>query len=263
MSSLRRAEPFLILISSLGSFIILFLFIPIASLFAMLNPQILAEVFTSPMYVDEVRGAFITTFLASGLATAVLLLCGIPLAYILARYSFPGKTVIESVLDIPLMIPHAVAGIMVLTAFGKRGLLGILTTNLGLAVDDSFWGIVAVMAFVSAPIMIDTVKAGFSSVDPMLEAVARSLGASRARVFVTVTLPLAYRSILAGTILSWARALSEVGAIIVVAYYPKTINVLILEYLNVYGLGYAIALAIPLTLLALALFIALRAVTRR
>ncbi len=258
MSLLGRAEPFLLTLSGLASLLICMVVIPIAALFLLTNPSTMTEVFIcNHMLATQARNAFITTFEASGIAAAILVALGTPLAYVLARYEFPGKLLVESLVDIPLMIPHVVAGIMVLMAFGRRGLLASLT-GVSVTIEDTFWGIVLAMTFVAIPLAVDTAKVAFQSIDPMLEAVARSLGASRWRAFTSVTLPLSIKGIAAGAILAWARALSEVGAILVVAYYPKTVNVLILEWLSVYGLKYAVALAVPLVLLSLALFTAFR-----
>ncbi len=259
MSSLLvKGEAFLVTLSALATLLICFIVVPIAALFLMVDPSTMAEVFGgNPMLASQARSAFIVTFKASLLSTTILLVLGIPLAYILARYDFPGKSVVESLVDVPLMIPHIVAGVMILMAFGRRGLIASLT-GIAPEIEDTFWGVVIAMAFVSIPLAVDTVKVAFQSIDPMLEYVARTLGASRFRAFVTVTLPLALKGVIAGAILAWARGLSEVGAILVVAYYPKTVNVLILEWLDVYGLRYAIALAVPFVLLTLALFTALR-----
>ena len=261
---LKAKHGFSIIASIAASLLILFLFIPLVALFALANIGVLSEAWISdPVLAREAWLALIRTIQASLLSSFILLLVGIPSAYLFARKSFPLKTLIESIVDVPLMIPHAVAGIMVLVAYSRRGLLGFLTSGLGLAVDDSFWGIVAAMMFVSAPIAIDTIRVAIESIDPVLEMVARSLGASQFRVFMTITLPLSLRGIATGFILSWARSISEVGAILIVAYYPKTINVLVMEWFNTYGLSYAVALSIPLVLMSIALFIAVRLVLRK
>jgi len=258
MSRLSKSEPFLIVTFGILSFFILILLIPMISIFLFFKPSIAKMVFMGQELAGEVKDALIITLEASLVSTLILTVLGIPSAYYLARKEFKGKSAIEGFLDVPLAVPHTVAGIMVLTGFSIRGLLGPLTASIGLRISDSFWGIVAVMLFVSSPLMIDTVKAGFYSINPMLEAVSRSLGASAISTFFKITLPLAWRSIISGIILSWARALSEVGAILVVAYFPKTFNILILEFLNEFGLPYAVALAVPYLLLTLALFIIMR-----
>lgn len=257
-------EKFLLTLSIAGSLLVFFLLSPVIALFISIDPDTLSQtLYRDPVLANEFRRALLVTLEASVLSTSILLVLGIPLAYILARKRFWGREFIESLIDVPLMIPHAVAGVMVLVAYGRRGLLGPITSWLGLAVDDSFWGIVATMAFVSAPIMIDTLKIGFRSIDPMLEYIGRSLGASPYKVFQTITLPLALRSILSGAILSWARALSEVGAILIVAYYPKSINVLVIEWFSTYGIRYAVSISLVLALLSLAVFTLLRLVVEK
>lgn len=262
--SIRRFEKFALLLSVSASVLILFLLTPLIAIFTLTDLHALEEaLIKNRMLSTEAWEAFAVTIKASLTASALLLVLGTPLAYLLARREFAGKYLVEALIDVPLMIPHAVAGIMILTAYGRGGLLGSLTTSLGMAVDDSFWGIVAAMAFVSAPILIDTVKVGIESVDPMVEMVARSLGAGPGKVFTSITLPLTLKSISVGFLLSWARSISEVGAILIVAYYPRSVNVLIVEWFNTYGLSYAIALSIPLVLLSVALFVVVRWVLRK
>ncbi|NPA98676.1 MAG: ABC transporter permease subunit, partial [Crenarchaeota archaeon] len=127
---------------------------------------------------------------------------------------------------------------------------------------DTFNGIILAMTYVSLPIMFDTLKIGFKAVNEELELVARSLGASKIKAFTTITLPLIKRNILAGSLLTWARAMSEVGSILIIAYYPKTINIVILEAFQTYGLKYAAILSAVLITISLVVFIALRMVYR-
>jgi molybdate/tungstate transport system permease protein len=256
------AEAGLILFSGLSSLLILFLALPIIALYLGLKPSTLGGILGSPALREEVVGGFKVALLASAAAVALLLILGIPLAYLLARYNFPGKRVLEGLVDVPLALPHVVAGVMLLEAYGSRGLAGPLLERVHVVVEDHFLGVVLVMAFVSAPLLVDTVKVGFQAVPESLGAVARTLGASRLRAFRDIALPLAARSIAAGSLLAWARGLSEVGALLVVAYYPKTVNILILEYLSVYGLPYAVALSALYAALALGVFASLRVVAR-
>jgi molybdate/tungstate transport system permease protein len=256
-------EPGLLALSALGSLLILYLLAPIMALYLGVEPGVLGEILSQPTLRGEVAGAFRVALEASLAAVGLLAVLGVPLAYTLARAEFPGKSVVEGLVDVPLALPHTVAGVMILEAYGRRGLLGPGLERLGVEVEDHFMGVVLVMAFVSAPLLVDTAKVGFQSVPPTLEAVARTLGASRLRAFRDVTLPLAARSIAAGALLAWARGLSEVGGLLVVAYYPKTVNILILEYLSVYGLPYAVALSALYAALTLAIFASLRVVMRR
>jgi len=261
--SLQRAEPFLVSLYTVSSFLIIFLFLPLIALFIKFNPEVARKIFSSPTMVEQIKEAFLTSIAASLLAVTILVVVGVPLAYILARHDFRGKSLVEALIDIPFVMPHAVAGIMILAAYSHRGIFGFLTSNIGIRIQDAFAGIVVVMMFVSAPLFIDTVKAGIAAIDPMLEAVARSLGASSLRAFIDIVIPMALRHIIAGIILAWARALSEVGALLIVAYYPITINILIIEYMNIYGLSYALVLSTLFASLAIALFVSLRVVIRR
>ena len=260
----NSTKGFLIGLSIASSLLLLFLLIPIVAIFALADFNVLSKALVRDRALArEAWSAFIVTLEASLISSLILLVFGIPLAYLLARKNFRGKYLVEGMIDVPLMLPHAVAGIMVLTAYSQGGLLGFLTRGIGLRISDSFWGIVTAMTFVSAPIFIDTVKVGIEAVDPMVELVARSLGATPRQVLTSITLPLTVRSIGAGFILSWARAVSEVGAILIVAYYPKSVNVLIIEWFNTYGLQYAIALSIPLVTISLGLFIIVKWVLRK
>jgi len=234
--------------------ILFFLAYPLLALALSVDPNLLGYAVKSTVAVK----ALMLTLEAATLSTVLLLVLGVPLAYVLARYSFRGKRFVEALVDLPLVIPHAVVGIMLLIAFGPRTSLGGLLESLGLVLESSFWAIVAVFTFVGAPLLVDSAKDGFASVDPSLEGVARSMGAGPARVFLTISLPLAARSVLTGALLAWARAMSEVGALLIIAYYPKTINVLVIEWFNTYGLGYAVALTAILLLISIAVFVILR-----
>lgn len=261
---LRRIEGFLlvfIIVSSLG---VLFILSPIIALFISVDPHVFSRVWLQDnLYSRQAYSALILTIQASMTSTLILLIIGIPLGYLLARHDFKGKQLIEALIDIPLMIPHAVAGIMVLLAYGRNGLLRDIVNNLGLVLENSFWGIVAAMMFVSIPIMIDTLKLGYEKIDVSIEFVARSLGANSWVVFRKITLPLLLPNIVVGFLLSWARALSEVGAILIIAYYPKTTNILIYEWFSTYGLKYATALSVVIVLLSLLVFTVLRVLFKK
>jgi len=257
----RGIEKFFILTYGLSSFTILFIISPIIAIYLMMDPKVFTyALFKNIELASEAWSSLALTFEASIISTTVLLVIGIPLAYSLARLNFRGKSLIESIVDIPLLTPHIVAGIMILAAFGRRGLLGVLTFG---GVEDTFIGIIIVMIFVSTPLMIDTIKTGIYLIDERLEHIARSLGADRLKVFKDIILPLSKDSILAGYILAWARAVSEVGALLIVAYYPKTVNIVIYEWFTTYGLKYAVALSIVLLSIFILLFMTIRIVYKR
>ena len=249
----------LVLAFAIASIVILiFLFYPFISLTLSTDKEALQFTLAS----EEATRALFLSLEASTVSTVILLGLGLPLSYILARFDFRGKGFVESLVDLPLVVPHAVVGIMILTAFGPSTPFGNILRSLGVVMEDSFWAVVAAFCFVSAPLLVDSVKDGFLSIDPYLEGVARSLGAGPWRTFITITLPLGIRGIFTGALLSWARAMSEVGSLLIIAYYPKTINVLIIEWFNNFGLRYSIALTLILLSISIAVFMLLRLVLR-
>ena len=247
----------LIVFAAVGSVIVLFLVIPVITCLAEGG----AYIGEAASDVDALDSIYVG-FHAGTVCSLVSLLFGTPLAYFLSRWRGSLSSFIQSIIEIPLAIPHSVAGIMLLLAYSSRSPIGSLLSNVGLIIEDSYWGIVFAMLFVSSPIYITTVKAGFDSIDVEIENVARTLGASRIKVFLEVTLPLSLKHILAGFILTLARAVSEVGAVMVIAYYPKIASVLVIERFLGYGLRSALALSALLALISLTIFVILRLIIR-
>ncbi len=219
-----------IIIQALASLMLIFIAYPIIASFTFVRPQDI-KFLTQEPYASQAISALSVTILGATLSTLLLLVLGVPLAYVLARYEFKGKRVLASLTSLPLVIPHAVAGILLLVSF----------KNLA----DSFPAVVITMAFVSAPLIINPLKEAFEKVEEE-ELVARSLGASTLKALLTVTIPSVWKELVASSILSWSRAVSEVGALLVFAYYPKTAGILVLEWLKLYGLNAAFALSLPL-----------------
>ena len=207
---------------------------------------------------SAVLRSILLSMYAGFLATLISLISGVPLAYILARYSFRGKGIIESVIDIPVVVPHTVAGIALLTVFGAHGLIGDPLSEV-VRFRDALPGIVVAMVFVSAPFLTNYAREGFSAVNPKLENVARSLGASRWTAFRKITLPLAAPHILTGSIMCWARAISEFGAVVIIAYYPMIAPTLIYDRFISQGLSASRPVAVLLILIILLVFVAVRA----
>jgi molybdate transport system permease protein len=168
---------------------------------------------TSELVLDSLRISAIT----SSVTLAVAILVGTPLAYLLARRQFRGKIFVDMLIDLPIVLPPTVAGVALLVTLGRRGVIGEPLDASGFDVAFTTTAVVLAQLFVSAPFYIRTVKAGFEAVEPVYEGVASTLGASPLRTFWRVTLPLAWPSIVAGAILCWARALSELGATLIFA----------------------------------------------
>jgi molybdate transport system permease protein len=152
------------------------------------------------------------------LSTLLILPFGIAIAWILARKSWPGKSIIETIVSLPLVMPPVATGLLLLKFLGKRGWLGsFLSKALDMDIVFTWRAVVVAMAVMSFPLLVRAARVAFEEVNPRMEQVARTLGASGFAVFFSVTLPLAIRGVIAGIVLAFARALGEFGATIVVA----------------------------------------------
>lgn len=212
----------------------------------------------------SVRDAIILSFEAGGIAAALSGVFGIPLAWLLSRYRFPGRSIVETIVDLPLTVPHVVAGIAILFVYGRRGLLGApLHDWFGLSFWSSLPGIVVAMLFVSSPYTVSTARIAFDGVDARLEKVSRSLGVGPWETLWRVVLPLAWRGLLAAVTLSYARAISEFGAVVLVAYYPMTSPVKIYNLFLSFGLPQAISMSFVVLVVSLCVFLVLRMLARR
>jgi molybdate/tungstate transport system permease protein len=241
-----------------GGLLVFFIILPILNLLLTTEPARVVSTALDP----EVQSALFITLSTAFIATLISLLLGVPLAYVLAREQFAGKALVEGVVDMPVVIPHTIAGIALLFIFGREGILGgPMKTHLNVTLSDSYWGIVLAMCFVGMPFVVNQCRDGFLKVDPRMEYVARSLGASYPGAFFRVTIPLMWRALLSSAIMTWARAISEFGSIAIIAYYPKTINTLLFEWYKFFGYTYTKPLASLLLLVALAVFVSLRAVS--
>jgi len=208
------------------------------------------------------RAIWLSVYTA-GIAALVAVFFGTPLAYVLARYSFTGKRIVEAIIDLPIVIPHPVIGIAILGIAGRNYWLGRILLNMGIRLMGSVTGIIVVLVFVGTPLYINSVKNGFESVSPRLESVARTLGAGARSTFFRVSLPLASRSMVVGYVMAVARSISEFGAVVVVAYHPMIAPVLIYERYEAYGLDYSQPVAFWLILVSLTLFLLLRMLAHR
>lgn len=153
----------------------------------------------------------------SSASTLIALVLGMPLAYLLARHRFAGRTLLEVLVDLPIVLPPSVAGIALLVAFGRRGLLGAALAPLGVSLPFTSAAVVLAQVFVAAPLFIRAARLGFNAVDAQLEEAAYTEGASQWQLFRHVMFPLTGRALFAGLVLCWARALGEFGATILFA----------------------------------------------
>jgi molybdate/tungstate transport system permease protein len=241
-------------LAGLGACLVLFVVGPLLRLLVESSPRSLAEA----LYDPELRASIVLTVLTASAATLLAAFLGIPLAYLLARRPFPGRRIVQGLVDLPVVIPHPVAGIALLLFLGRRSPLGGTLAQLGLEFVSHVPGIIAAMLFVSAPILVSGAREAFQAVDPQLERVARTLGDTGWSAFRRVTLPLASRGILAGSILAWARSVSEFGSIVILTYNPKVASIFIFDRFTAFGLQAAVPAAVILLLVALGVFVVIR-----
>ncbi len=239
----------------MASLLLLFLAAPILRLVAEGGAEGLSRLTSDA----ELRNSLLLTAFTATAATAIGVLGGTPLAWLLARREFPGRAVLSALLDLPLLIPHPVAGIALLLLLGRDSAIGGTALEMGLRIVGTPLGIIAAMLFVSAPLFVSGAREAFAKVDPRFEGVARTLGDHPWRAFRRVTLPLASRGLLASAVVMWARAVSEFGAIVILTYNPKVVSVLSYDRFTSFGLDEALPVAAALALLALVPLTLLRA----
>jgi molybdate transport system permease protein len=192
---------------------LLFIILPIAAVFLRVTPSELVSRLNTPAVIDSLK----LSLLASTVSTAVVLVLATPISYALARYDFKGRWFLDAVVDLPMVLPPAVAGLALLLAFAPRGLIGGVLASRGIILPGSIWAVVIAEVFVSSPFYIRASKAAFSGVNQRLIDSARILSASDTRVFLKVTFPLAWRGVFAGLVMCWARSLGEFGATLMFA----------------------------------------------
>jgi molybdate transport system permease protein len=247
MASAERPPVALWLASSA---LALYIALPLAALLLVVPPADLASHLGSPMALRALWLSVRTTLVATALAVVL----GTPLAYLLARYSFRGRDVLDTLVDLPITIPPVVAGVALLLAFGRRGLLGRHLEVLGVSVAFTTVAVVMAQLLISSPFFVKAARAGFEAVDTGLEAAARTLGASPWRVFWTVTVPLARPALVSGVVLAWARALSEFGATMMFAgNFPGRTQTLTLAVMTALESDLETAVAVSVVSLGLAL----------
>src|SRR5918999_1269451 len=237
-----------VVLAGLSACLVLFIVGPLLRLLFLASPESLAEALRDP----ELRDSIVLTMVTASVATLIAALLGVPLAYLLARRAFPGRRIVQGLIDLPVVIPHPVAGIALLLFLGRRSEVGSALANIGLEFVSHIPGIVVAMLFVSAPILVSGAREAFRSVDPQLERVARTLGDTAWGAFRRVTLPLAARGVLAGSILAWSRSVSEFGSIVILTYNPKVASIYIFDRFTTFGLQSAVPAAVILLLVALA-----------
>jgi molybdate transport system permease protein len=262
--ALRRQLPLVPLLAVPASLLTAFIALP---LIALVYRALSEEGFRDSLTSEFTLNALWLSLWTSSLTLVIALFMGLPLAYLLARTSFPGKRLVDSVVDLPIVLPPTVAGVALLVAFGRRGVFGDELSALGVSLPFTTAAVILAQLFVSAPFLIRSVKAGFESVDPSFEQVSATLGVSPLRTFWRVSLRLARPAIIGGSILCWARAMSELGATLIFAgnFSGRTQTMplaIITAFESSEGLAGALALSVILLVVAFILLFALRVVLR-
>jgi molybdate transport system permease protein len=245
------------------SLVVLFLGVPILA--------IIERAFGEGAFFETISSSGVTQALRLSLVTTtisliIMILIGTPAAYILSRANFPGRDVIDALIDLPIVLPPPVGGIGLLMAFGRRGILGSELEAAGVDIAFTTTAVIMAQIFVASPFYIRSAKAGFDSMDADLEAVAHTLGSSRFETFRRIAIPVAMPSLMAGAVMAWARALGEFGATIMFAGSfagrTQTIPLAIYRYLET-GIEVPLALSALLIFISFAVLFVFRLVTRR
>lgn len=247
-----------VLFFALAGLLVIFLTLPLLALVLRAVPLGPAAWFS-----ETTLAALQLSLTTATLSALIALVVGTPVAYLLARENFRGKALVNTLIDLPMVLPPAVAGIALLMAFGRRGLLGPTLSFFGIELPFTVAAVIIAETFVAAPFYVRSANAGFAAVDRKLEHMSASLGVSNFKTFFRVTMPLAAPSLVSGLLMTWARALGEFGATIMFAgNFPgrtQTMPLAIYSGLES-NLDSALALAFLLVVVSFGILLAVRAI---
>jgi len=250
-----------LLIAVLAVSLLLFITLPLAAMFTHTSPGALL----SSLRQESATSALLLSLETTGITLLLALALGTPTAYMLARWQFPGKRLLDSIVDLPIVVPPAVAGVALLLAFGRQGLFGPTLATVGIHLSFSTAAVVMAQLFVASPFYVRAARAGFLSVDRQLEDASSTLGYGGWGTFRRITVPLALPSLIGGAVLTWARALGEFGATIMFAgnLMGVTQTMPLAVYLNLESgdLDSAVALSVVLVLVSLVVSLVVRLVS--
>lgn len=250
----KTYSRFFVVMFSIGFIFIILITFPILYIFLQITPQSLFTAFKN----NEFQQSLLNSLVTSGISTLVILIFGVPFAYVMARKNFAGKGFLDNLINLPILIPQTVVGIALLVVLGPKSPVGeFMFKNCRLAVANGYLGIIAAQIFVSSPFLIRSAINAFEGIDQRLEDASRTLGASEFSTFMRISLPLAGSGIFSGCILALARALSEVGSLMVIAYHPMTAPIYIYDQFIQYGLSEIQPMAVLLVISCLWAFIGL------
>jgi sulfate transport system permease protein len=262
----RRVLPgFSLSLSYTVSYLTILVLVPIAAIFFK-AASLTFDQFRAAVWTERTRAAYMLTFGASFVAAIVNLLLGVLLAWVLVRYSFPGKRVVDALIDLPLALPTAVGGLVYANLYVKKGWLGQYLVPLGIEAAYTRLAIVLVLVFIGLPFVVRTVQPVLEDVDPESEEGAACLGATRWQTFRLVILPSLYPAMFTGFALAFARSLGEYGSVVFVSgnmpYKTEIAPVLIVARLEEFAYGEATAIALVLLVMSFSMLILINLLER-
>lgn len=259
MSNRIQQNSLQLIFGLLGGLVLLFILAPLLRL--VLAPGL--KGITDSGQDTAVMQSIVFTLTTAIITTLVAGIFVVPLAWIVARRNFRFKNMLNALIDLPVMIPHSAAGIALLGLLNQNSAVGRFADFIGISFVDNALGVAVAMAFVSLPFLYHAARDTFETIGNGYEKVAENLGANHWRVFFTISLPLAQRGILSGFVMMFGRAMSEFGAVVIVAYHPMITPVMIYDRLNAYGLQEAQQIAALFLIISLLVFIVLRYLSKK
>lgn len=234
-----------------GIVLMVILLAPLINTILTVDPFTFFQLFSDQQVLNSIR----LTFGCALVAVLIGFLTAVPMGYLLARHSFQGRDLLQALINLPVIIPHTAAGVALLLVFGRNGIFGQLFSKIGITFTDRPAGIVVGMLFVSVPFLVNASREAFAGVDREIEQASWVDGANHWQMFRFVTIPQCWRGITSGALMMWARGVSEFGAVVILAYHPKIMPVLVFERFQGFGLSAAIPVTVFLILVSLLIFI--------
>ncbi|MDO9087678.1 MAG: ABC transporter permease [Anaerolineaceae bacterium] len=245
-------QSFLTKIFILAAIILMMiLMVPLINTLVSVEPATFFKLFQDQQVLSSMR----LTFGCALVAVLIGFLTAVPMGYLLARYNFPGRDFLQALVNLPVIIPHTAAGVALLLVFGRNGIFGQAFAQVGITFTDRPAGIVIGMLFVSVPFLVNASREAFAGVDREMELASRVDGANHWQMLRFVTLPQCWRGITSGALMMWARGVSEFGAVVILAYNPKIMPVLVFERFQGFGLPAALPVTVFLILVSLIIFL--------
>jgi molybdate transport system permease protein len=232
--------------------LIIFLAFPLVAMLLRISPSALLAHLFQPQVAQAIALSIVTTTTT----LLITLIIGTPVGYLLARKEFRGRRLVDTLIDLPMVLPPAVAGIALLLAFGRRGILGQYLDDIGIHIAFTQIAVIMAQLFVAAPFYVKSAATGFAAIDPELEHAAALDGAGGLQVFRLITIPLAWTALLSGAVMTWARALGEFGATIIFAgNFPGRTQTMPLAIYLGFELDLNIALTLSVILLVVSFLV--------